>query len=83
MKKKISFVGIRTSVLQAELDRRNSLAYARNVGAELRARAKARETDKCDTCGHLLASHDPQCKALDAAGDTCDCDRFKVSIRRD
>lgn len=32
---------------------------------------------RCEGCGHTLASHDPKCGAVDAAGDTCDCDRFR------
>lgn len=31
---------------------------------------------KCRYCGHLESSHDPICKQLDAAGDTCDCENY-------
>jgi hypothetical protein len=46
-KKKNPFTGIRTYVIERELERRNSIAYARNVNAEFRARnAFERERSK-------------------------------------
>ena len=36
MRKPISFVGVPTRILERELERRNSIAYARNVNREMR-----------------------------------------------
>lgn len=35
---------------------------------------------RCATCNHTLASHAPDCGALDASGDICDCDLFQISL---
>lgn len=40
-KKTLSFVGIPTRIIERELERRNSLAYARNVNREMKARRAA------------------------------------------
>lgn len=40
-KKTFSFVGIPTRIIERELERRNSLAYARNVNREMKDRRAA------------------------------------------
>ena len=46
-KKTFSFVGIPTRIIERELERRNSLAYARNVNREMKlSRAAAPANEK-------------------------------------
>ena len=72
----INLSKIRRSALEKELERRDSIVYQRRVGQENRARLKFMN-EKCKKCAHTRSNHDPGCKALDAAGDICECENFR------
>jgi len=57
-----------------------NVVMAEGLETWLRGAVAEGPDDRCESCGHTRASHYPICRALDAAGDVCDCLDFRLSL---